>query len=337
MIEWNIMSVQNLNVEENQISVLDHGFVRLVDSMGTDKDIAEAARVSYASNKDKTTSDDRNLIRYLLRHRHTSPFEMVEFKFHCKMPIFVARQWIRHRTASVNEISGRYSRLPGEFYVPKEEHFTKQNPNNKQGGTDDIIKIHDCPNRDDWCEYDLIEPDFWDTWSWGESFSSYQSFLYEQYERLLGTGVRKELARINLPLSLYTEWYWKIDLHNLLHFLKLRLDEHAQFEMREYANAIYSLIKKAVPITCEAFEDYIFGAITLTKPEQKCLEEFFDISFNSIMDDCENDMMCLVSCVRRNIRNKREREEFIEKFKKLLYDKGRALGILERLVKEDNE
>lgn len=238
--------------EQKEIKVLDYGFVRLVDSMGDDSAIVQAARVSYGKGT-KTVSEDRGLIRYLMKNRHTSPFEMCEFKFHCKMPLFTARQWIRHRTASVNEVSGRYSELPEEFYVPKSEHLQRQSKNNKQGRgetfeeneANHIISNMTAMARDE----------------------------FKHYHWMLDQDVAKEIARINLPLSTYTEWYWKIDLHNLFHFLKLRLDQHAQYEIRVYANAMYELIKQIVPISCEAFEDYMLNAQTLSAQEMTILKK----------------------------------------------------------------
>jgi thymidylate synthase (FAD) len=254
-----------------KLKVLDKGFVRLIDSMGDDSSIVQAARVSYGKGT-KTVSDDRNLIRYLMRHRHTTPFEMCTFKFHIKAPIFVVRQWHRHRTFSFNEVSGRYSELPNECYVPKDEHFTKQDPHNKQGGTNEMIQIQKLSDEsiEDWTEKAYV--DFLtDSWSWSNEFESMQEHIHEQYDAFKRTGVRRELARINLPLAQYTEMYASINLHNLFHFLKLRMDSHAQFEIREYANAIYELIKTRVPFACEAFEDYVVESISFSKLEKELL------------------------------------------------------------------
>ena len=219
------------------IPCLDHGFVRLIDYMGDDSAIVQAARVSYGKGT-KKLRQDRGLIRYLLRHRHTTPFEMCELKIHVKLPIFVARQWIRHRTANVNEISARYSVLDREFYMPEHAQMAVQSDSNRQGR--------------------------------GESLSPEEAELalallrrdamqcYDTYEQLLGDdfGLARELARMNLPVNLYTQWYWKVDLHNLLHFLSLRADPHAQYEIRVYADAIADLVKDWVPHTYEAFKDY---------------------------------------------------------------------------------
>ena len=219
----------------NPIKCLDHGFVYLVDSMGDDAAIEQAARVSYLKAEVRKQSTRRGLIRYLMRHRHTTPFEMVQLKFHAKMPIFVARQWVRHRTASINEISGRYSKLDEEFYMP--DQFNLQSQANKQGRDEDEI----APFQKEQIRFGLLE-------------SRDQS--YARYEHMLDVGVSKEIARMDLPVSIYTQWYWSINLHNLFHFLSLRLDSHAQYEIRVYAEAIAGILKKMVPLAWEAFEDY---------------------------------------------------------------------------------
>lgn len=219
-----------------EIKCLDHGFVRLVDSMGNDAAIVQAARVSYGEGT-KTVREDKGLINYLLKHQHTSPFEMVEFKFHCKMPVFVGRQWIRHRTASVNEISGRYSEIKDEFYVPELDKINIQSKDNKQGRGETLSKETGTLIRDI-----LIKG---------------QLDAYQDYRSLLDEELAKELARINLPLSMYTEWYWKIDLHNLMHFLRLRMDSHAQYEIRVFADAMYEIVKEICPITIDAFDEHV--------------------------------------------------------------------------------
>ena len=232
------------------VKLLDWGHVRLVDVMGDDAAIVQAARCSYGKGT-RPTSEDRGLIRYLTRMRHTSPLEMCEIKLHCKMPIFVARQWIRHRTANVNEISGRYSEMREEFYVPAPAHMAKQSSSNKQGrgeifpaneAAQLILQMGDEAN---------------------DTFTSYQQFLE--------AGMAKELARINLPLSTYTEWYWKIDLHNLLHFLGLRLDPHAQYEIRVFAEAIWAIVQDWCPLAAEAFVDYQLEAKTFSRQEMNML------------------------------------------------------------------
>lgn len=242
-----------------RIDCLDKGFVRLVDYMGTDDSIVQAARVSYGKGT-KSVRADRELIRYLMRHRHTSPFEMVEFKFHVKLPIFVARQWIRHRTANVNEYSGRYSEMKDEFYIPDIDQIRTQNTVNRQGRSDSTLPDNQAQEIN-------------------EMLSNTQKQLFEEYKSMLDMDIARELARINLPLSTYTEWYWKIDLHNLLHFLKLRLDFHAQYEIRIFADTMAELIKPIVPLTYEAFEDYILESMTFSKQEIGIIKELLRKEF----------------------------------------------------------
>ncbi|MFH1687713.1 MAG: FAD-dependent thymidylate synthase [bacterium] len=232
---------------DKEFRILDHGFVRLIDYMGSDSAIVQAARVSYGEGT-KKVSEDRALIRYLMRNRHTSPFEMVEFKFHVKLPIFVARQWIRHRTANVNEYSGRYSVMKEEFYLPKPEDIRFQSTVNKQGRSEEEVP--------DELKQRLLEV-----------LNSSQKQAWADYNEFVEAGLARELARINLPLSLYTEWYWKIDLHNLLHFLKLRLDKHAQQEIRAYAKVMADMVKTVCPMAYEAFEDYSLNSVTFSGPE----------------------------------------------------------------------
>lgn len=239
--------------ELRTIQVLDKGFVRLVDYMGDDRRIVQAARVSYGQGT-KTEAEDRALIQYLMRNAHTSPFEQVQFSFHCKMPVFVARQLVRHRTAKLNEISGRYSVMKEEFYVPEPGRFQKQSADNKQGSS---IQLIGDPE-----EY-VGGPAYAQ-----ESMVLEHCGAYRCYEEYLEMGMAKELARINLPLSLYTEWYWTIDLHNLFHFLRLRMDSHAQWEIQEYARAKYELIKPIVPWACAAFEEYVLNGIRLSATER---------------------------------------------------------------------
>ncbi len=236
-----------------EVKIHDHGLVALVDVMPrlvpqdktADFAIVQAARVSYGQGT-KQVSEDRGLIRYLARHQHTTPFEMVEFKFHHVMPIFIARQWIRHRTASVNEYSARYSVVPDRFYHPNMDAVRRQSVTNRQGGEQPID--------------DLTAAEFL-------AYLDKAEALYADYEKLVEKGVAREMARVGLPLSIYTEWYWKIDLHNLLHFLALRMDEHAQREIRDYAGAMFALIQPIVPIAAEAFVDYDFGSMHLTRLE----------------------------------------------------------------------
>jgi len=237
------------------IPVLDHGFVRLVDYLGGDARIVQAARVSYGEGT-KTQREDRALIHYLLRNRHTSPFEQVVLTFHCKLPIFVARQWIRHRTARVNELSGRYSVMRDEFYVPDAGRVQLQDEGNKQGSTGSVppdvaARVLAALKRE-------------------------QADVYGHYGELIGEGVARELARINLPLSLYTEWYWQIDLHNLFHFLKLRLDSHAQYEIREYAEVLGRCARAVAPMAYDAFEEYELYGARFSRSEMKLLCRLLD-------------------------------------------------------------
>lgn len=240
------------------LPVLDHGFVRVVDYLGDDAAIVQAARVSYGKGTTKVRQD-RALIRYLLRHRHLSPFEMCELKLHVKLPIFVARQWIRHRTANVNEYSGRYSVLDHEFYLPRPEHLSAQARTNRQGRDED----HPLPPDQAARVLDLLRADA------EGSFAHYDELLKGSATDDSGqeTGLARELARINLPLGTYTQWYWKIDLRNLLHFLSLRLEGHAQWEIRVYAEVIGQVVERWVPLVYEAFEDYQLHAVILSRQE----------------------------------------------------------------------
>lgn len=232
---------------DQEFPVLDKGFVRLVDYLGSDQRIVQSARVSYGAGT-KTFRQDRGLIHYLLRNEHTSPFEQVVFTFHTKMPIFVARQWVRHRTARLNEISGRYSVLKDEFYVPAGQAISLQSGNNKQGRSDEPVP----PETRESIRRTLEEE---------------QRRAYDSYSRLIDDGLARELARINLPVSIYTEWYWQIDLHNLFHFLKLRLDAHAQMEIRAYAEVMLDIVRRVCPIAVEAFEEHISGGVRLSAKE----------------------------------------------------------------------
>ncbi len=268
-----------------EIQVHEHGFVALVDVMPRlapegqtgDAAIVQAARVSYGAGT-KKVNEDRGLIRYLLRHRHTTPFEMVEFKFHVAMPIFVARQWIRHRTANVNEYSARYSLVPDRFYVPNRDDVRAQSKLNRQG-------------RD--------EPIDEDTAQKFVSYLEKAESMHKDYLELTERGLARELARIGLPQSVYTEWYWKIDLHNLLHFLSLRVDPHAQKEIRDFGEAMLRLIEPIVPLTVEAFRDYRMESMQLTRLEIEALRS------NSSELATEN---------------KREQQEWLEKRAKLGLD-----------------
>lgn len=259
--------LKNLQTQIN----IGKGFIRLVDCMprlsSPDIAIVEAARVSYAGQNIKTKSEDKNLLRYLMRHQHMTPFEMVEFKFHCKMPKFVAAQWVRHRTASINEYSARYSTVEDVFYCPE---LAQQSVDNKQGSGD---KLEDQTLADE--------------------MDKHYNASYQLYTKLLAAGVSREQARCVLPQAVYTEWYWKCDLRNIFGFLKLRMDKHAQFEIREYAYAMFDLIKNVCPIASEAFLDYNMYAVTLTVSD---ISEYKNPG---------------------HIKNKREKAEYEEKIAKL--------------------
>ncbi|MBX3363728.1 MAG: FAD-dependent thymidylate synthase [Phycisphaeraceae bacterium] len=257
--------------------VHEHGFLALVDAMPrlvpegqtADSAVVQAARVSYGQGT-KKVHEDRGLIRYLLRHRHTTPFEMIEFKFHVAMPIFVARQWIRHRTANVNEYSARYSILPDRFYIPSIDEVRKQSRANRQGG-EDIFKLDAAAEL-----------------KTAEQFIAYLNQveqLYAQYRDLTEQGVSRELARIGLPVNVYTEWYWKCDLHNVLRFLSLRLDAHAQAEIRAYAAAMLALIEPIVPLTVEAWRDYELESMRLTRLEIEAIRSLRNGGTGEIASD----------------------------------------------------
>lgn len=238
------------------IPVLDHGFVRVIDYMGDDSAVVQAARVSYGKGT-KKVSEDKGLIHYLMRHRHSTPFEMCEIKFHVKLPIFVARQWIRHRTANVNEYSARYSILDREFYIPAPEQLAAQSVANRQGRGDVLTgaeaqRVLEILKQDSTTAYDHYVEMLNESEA-GETLDAAKQ------------GLARELARMNLNLGFYTQWYWKIDLHNFMHFLSLRADPHAQYEIRVYADAMLEVLRKWVPLTAEAFEQHRLHAITLSK------------------------------------------------------------------------
>jgi len=238
------------------IPVLDHGFVRVIDYMGDDAAVVQAARVSYGKGT-KKVSEDKGLIHYLMRHRHSTPFEMCEIKFHVKLPIFVARQWIRHRTANVNEYSARYSILDREFYIPAPQHLAAQSAANRQGRGDVLTGAEAAR------VLDILKQDS------GTAYDHYVEMLNEtEAGETIGAekrGLARELARMNLSLNFYTQWYWKIDLYNFMHFLSLRADPHAQYEIRVYAEAMLDVLKRWVPLTAEAFEQHRLHAVTLSK------------------------------------------------------------------------
>jgi thymidylate synthase (FAD) len=237
---------------DKKFKVLDKGFVRLVDYLGDDSRIVAAARVSYGRGT-KSFREDEGLINYLLRNDHTSPFEQVVFTFHVKLPIFVARQWIRHRTARLNEISGRYSVMKSEFYLPSTAGIAFQSENNKQGRSTAAVPAA--------MQKKVLS-----------ILTKYQKELYGAYEDLLDNNIARELARINLPLSLYTEWYWQIDLHNLFRFLLLRLDAHAQMEIRAYAEVLMKIGKKVCPIAFGAFEEHVLNGVRFSKSEMAAMK-----------------------------------------------------------------
>jgi thymidylate synthase (FAD) len=236
--------------------VLDHGLVRVVDYMGDDDAIVQAARVSYGAGT-KKAQDDSSLIRYLMRHWHSTPFEMCEIKFHIKLPVFVARQWIRHRTANVNEYSARYSILDKEFYIPDPSNLAAQSKINNQGRgsvleADEAQEVLDILKRDS-----------------DRSYANYEYLLSSDNK----PGLARELARMNLPTNIYTQWYWKIDLHNLFNFLRLRADKHAQYEIRVYAEIIGEIVQKWVPKAFQAFLDYQLNSIHLSSQAVECLKK----------------------------------------------------------------
>ena len=239
------------------IQILDHGFLRVIDYMGDDAAIVQAARVSYGRGT-RRVSEDAGLIRYLMRHRHSTPFEMCEIKYHVKLPIFVARQWIRHRTANVNEYSARYSVLDREFYIPAPEHLAAQSAANRQG-RGAVLAGAEAAHV-----LELLREDA------GRCYDHYAEMLNEDErgEALdpARQGLARELARMNLTLNTYTQWYWKVDLYNLLHFLSLRADAHAQYEIRTYADAMLETVRAWVPVAHQAFLDYRLGAATLSAP-----------------------------------------------------------------------
>jgi thymidylate synthase (FAD) len=232
---------------DKEFPVLDKGFVRLVDYLGGDDRVVQAARVSYGAGT-RSCREDAGLIDYLLRHSHTSPFEQVVFTFHVKLPVFVARQWIRHRTARVNEVSGRYSIMKDDFYLPETGDVALQSDDNKQGRREETLEAPEAEKV-------------------RGAFERGQAEAYKNYRALVDQGIARELARINLPLSLYTEWYWQIDLHNLFHFLKLRLDSHAQREIRLYARVILDITRNVAPRCCESFDRHVLGAVSFSRDE----------------------------------------------------------------------
>ena len=246
------------------IPVLDHGFIRVIDYMGDDTSIVQAARVSYGKGTKKVNTD-AGLIKYLMRHWHSTPFEMCEIKYHIKLPIFIARQWIRHRTANVNEYSARYSILDKEFYLPSPEHLAAQSQSNRQG-RGDIIEGDQAKEV-----LDLLKSDA------ERTYKNYEQMLNERYDGSIidekKSGLARELARMNLTLNTYTQWYWKTDLLNLMNFLRLRADNHAQYEIRTYADKMLDTLKKWVPITYEAFMDYRVGGTEVSSKGKSIIKK----------------------------------------------------------------
>ena len=252
------------NILFEAIPVLDHGFVRVIDYMGDDTSIVQAARVSYGKGT-KQVSTDSGLIKYLMRHWHSTPFEMCEIKYHIKLPIFIARQWIRHRTANVNEYSARYSILDKEFYLPNQENLAAQSKNNRQGRGE--ILTGDQAKE----VLNLLKNDA------ERTYDNYETMLNERYDGSVidgkKSGLARELARMNLTLNTYTQWYWKTDLLNLMNFLRLRADSHAQYEIRAYADVMLDTLKKWVPISFEAFMDYRVGGTEVSSKGKRVLKD----------------------------------------------------------------
>ena len=258
-----VVAVELENILYEAIPVLDHGFIRVIDYMGDDSSIVQAARVSYGKGT-KKVSTDSGLIKYLMRHWHSTPFEMCEIKYHVKLPIFIARQWIRHRTANVNEYSARYSILDKEFYLPEPNHLAAQSKNNRQG-RGDILQGEQAKKV-----LDLLKGDA------ERTYDNYENMLNERYDGSVidesQNGLARELARMNLTLGTYTQWYWKTDLLNLMNFLRLRADHHAQYEIRAYADVMLDTLKRWVPITYEAFLDYRVGGTEVSSKGKKVLK-----------------------------------------------------------------
>ena len=257
------------------IPILDHGFIRVIDYMGNDNSIVQAARVSYGKGTKKVNTDS-GLIKYLMRHWHSTPFEMCEIKYHVKLPIFIARQWIRHRTANVNEYSARYSILDKEFYLPDQKNLAAQSTSNRQG-RGNIIEGNDAEKV-----LKLLKDDA------ERTYNNYEEMLNQRYDGSTidqnKIGLARELARMNLTLNTYTQWYWKTDLLNLMNFLRLRADHHAQYEIRAYADAMLDTLKRWVPITFDAFIDYRVGGTEVSLKGKKVLESFINGKEISIED-----------------------------------------------------
>lgn len=273
---------------------LDHGYVRLIEMMGNDERIVQAARVSIEGGSVKSVSDTATLIRYLMRQRHTSPFETVPFTIEMKLPIFGARQFVRHRTQALNEMSARYGVLPAEFYVPAEEHIQLQAEKNKQGRQEATLPSAAAHRV---------------------AFHQEAEQAFAQYDARLNDGMARELARINLPLATYTKWWTTISLHNLLHMLSLRLDSHAQFEARAYAEPLAAIVKETCPIAWRAFEDYRLNALSLSALDIEAISRISDVLTDEYPPDTRARMIAMI--IEEVFNNKREREEFATKAKRL--------------------
>lgn len=277
-----------MSLKEKEFALHTHGLVKVVDFMGSDEAVVQMARVSYGQGT-KTPTEDRGLIRYLMRHRHTSPFEGCVIKLHLKMPLFIARQWVRHRTASMNEVSARYSEMKDEFYLPTPEEVLGQSKTNKQGSAGELE--------------DRIKTGFI------LSTKEVSKTNYAQYQEGLDEGVSREMARINLPLTLYTEFYWQMNLHNLLHFCSLRSDSHAQKQIRDYSDIIlHEIIKEWCPHTYEAFIDYVMEADTFSKQEMKLMKAIIG---NATTDPYRRQLIECAPLYKEL--SKREQDEFIKK------------------------
>lgn len=281
----------DFNNDTKYVPVLDHGFVGLVDLMGSDAAIVQAARVSYGEGT-KNVNTDRGLIRYLMKHEHTTPFEMCEVKFHIKLPIFVMRQLVRHRTASLNEYSARYSLITDEFYIPQRDQLKEQSTNNKQGRDEDLGDT----------EKDYILDSMEQLWDY--NYNTYKYYIDNH-------NLARESARAVLPVGSYTECYWKANLKNFLHMARLRMDHHAQYEIRVYADAMYNLVKPYFPIACEAFEDYQVNSVKVSGPELPLLRRL--ISRNTWLDLLE-DYRSEEGIATQFGLSKRELEEFKNKW-----------------------
>lgn len=283
---------------DKKIECLDHGWLVPVDYMGGDQRIVDAARVSIAGDKVRSVSSNRALIRYLLRHKHTSPFEKVRFEFAAKMPIFVARQWVRHRMASINEMSGRYGELPQEFYVPSLRRMQKQSKDNKQGSAEPLTALegHACQSM-----MKLIHDN---------SYETYQTLL-QDYD------LAREISRGVLPVNLYTKWYWTIDLWNLMNFLRLRIHPHAQEEIRVYAEAMEKLVRAVCPLAMEAFDDYIREAETLSYMEMQVLRELVNEAIQ-LVEDSGNDSDAYFGITNDQLKDRLGSKREVAEFKKKL-------------------